>query len=276
MQDQYAVIGHPVSHSRSPWIHSEFALQLAEPLVYSLLDAKPDAFEQTVQQFREQGGRGLNVTVPFKQEAWAMVDQLSDHAQLAGAVNTLSFLSDGTVRGDNTDGVGLVRDLMQHQGVTLANKRVLILGAGGAVRGVIQPILEQTPSTLHIVNRTPEKALELAKVFADYGEVSAGGYDELATLGAYDVIINGTASSLGGELPPLVASILAEHCHAYDMMYAPEPTVFERWCQEQGAGSVSNGLGMLVEQAAESFYIWRGVRPNTAEILRRLKAEIAA
>lgn len=275
MSDQYAVIGHPISHSKSPWIHENFAKQLNEDINYSLLDSEPTAFKKTVGAFIDNGAKGLNVTVPFKQEAWAMADELSDHAKLAGAVNTLSFNADGTIRGDNTDGVGLVSDLTKNQGVKLSGKRVLILGAGGAVRGVIQPLLEQQVAKIHIVNRTVQKATDLAELFEQYGNVSSGSYEGLASAGSFDVIINGTASSLSGELPPLTPEIVAESCHAYDMMYAAEKTVFEIWCSENGVASIRNGLGMLVEQAAESFWIWRGVRPKTADILEKLSRQLS-
>lgn len=277
MSDQYAVIGHPISHSKSPWIHGEFAQQLNEDITYSLLDSdpSPEIFSKVVQEFIAKGAKGLNVTVPFKQEAWAMADELSDHAKLAGAVNTLSFTADGRVRGDNTDGVGLIRDLSHNQGIVLSGKRVLILGAGGAVRGVIQPLLEQQVAQIHIVNRTVQKATDLAELFNDIGCVSAGGYKDLANIGGFDVIINGTASSLSGELPPLVPSIIADSCHAYDMMYAAQKTVFEIWCSNNGVASVSNGLGMLVEQAAESFLIWRGVRPETRSVLTELSKQLS-
>ena len=276
MTNQYAVIGHPIAHSKSPWIHTSFARQLGESIEYQLLAADPGAFTAAVQRFVANGGKGLNVTLPFKQEAWAAADELSDHARKAGAVNTLSFLEDGRVRGDNTDGVGLVRDLMQNQSVVLRARRILIMGAGGAVRGVLQPLLEQSPSEIHIVNRTVKRAEDLAALFAEFGHVTAGSYAGLAEKGAFDVIINGSSSSLGGELPPLPASIIAPACHAYDMMYAAEPTIFERWCAENQVASVSNGLGMLVEQAAESFWIWRHKRPATADVLKALADSLKA
>lgn len=270
MTDQYAVIGHPIKHSKSPWIHTEFAKQCGEALEYSLLESAVDDFEATVKQFIKDGGKGLNVTMPFKQEAWDMADQLSEYAKLAGAVNTLTFNADGTVHGDNTDGPGLVYDLTENQQTSLKGKRVLLLGAGGAVRGVIRPFLDQKPSRIHIANRTASKADDLAKLFSEYGEISGGGYDDLSEQGAFDVIVNGTASSITGDLPPIPKSVLAENSHAYDMMYGAEPTVFERWCLENGAGSVSGGLGMLVEQAAVSFNIWRSKKPDTAPVLTAL------
>ena len=270
MTDQYAVIGHPIKHSKSPLIHTAFAKQCDELLEYTILETAVDDFEKTVTQFISNGGKGLNVTLPFKQDAWKMADELSEYAKISGAVNTLTFRQDGTIHGDNTDGPGLVYDLTENQQTSLKGKRILLLGAGGAVRGVIRPLLDQETSHIHIANRTASKAEDLAQLFAEYGELSAGGYDGLAGQGAFDVIINGTASSLSGELPPLPISILDDNCHAYDMMYGAEPTVFERWCTENGAGSACGGLGMLVEQAAVSFNIWRSKKPDTAPVLSAL------
>lgn len=197
MSDQYAVIGNPIAHSKSPWIHSSFAKQLGESVEYNLLSADTDAFSAAIRAFTATGGKGLNVTVPFKQEAWAAADELSDHARKAGAVNTLSFLDNGRIRGDNTDGVGLVRDLIENQSVTLKGRRILMMGAGGAVRGVLQPLLEQSPTEIYIVNRTVERAEELAMLFAELGQITAGSYADLTEQGAFDVIINGSSSSLG-------------------------------------------------------------------------------
>ena len=273
MSDQYAVIGNPIAHSKSPWIHSSFAKQLGESIEYSLLTADTDAFATAIRDFAAKGGKGLNVTVPFKQEAWAAADELSDHARKAGAVNTLSFLEDGRVRGDNTDGVGLVRDLIQNQSVTLEGRRILIMGAGGAVRGVLQPLLEQSPAEIYIVNRTVERAENLADLFAEFGHVTAGSYADLPEKGAFDVIINGTAASLAGELPPLPTSLLIAGGFGYDMMYGAKPTLFMDWVTERG-GHAADGLGMLVEQAAESFNVWRGVMPATALVIEQLRNEL--
>lgn len=274
MTDKYAVIGHPIKHSKSPWIHTAFAKQCEEALEYSILESPIDGFESTVQQFIREGGKGLNVTLPFKQEAWGMADDLSEYAKLSGAVNTLTFRDDGSIHGDNTDGPGLVHDLVENLQTSLEGKRVLLLGAGGAVRGVIRPLLDQKTAHIHIANRTASKAEDLAQLFSEFGELSAGGYDGLDEQGAFDVIINGTASSLTGDLPPVPKSVLASNCHAYDMMYGAEPTVFERWCSNNGAGSVSGGLGMLVEQAAVSFNIWRSKAPDTTPILSELKKSL--
>ena len=274
MIDQYAVIGNPIKHSKSPWIHAEFAKQCNEAINYTLLESADDGFENTVKQFINDGGKGLNVTMPFKQEAWEMADVLSEYAKLAGAVNTLTFREDGTILGDTTDGPGLVYDITENQQTSLKDKRILILGAGGAVRGVIQPLLDQKPTEIYIANRTASKASDLAQLFSEFGSLAGGGYDDLSEQGAFDVIINGTATSISGDLPPIPPSVLAEGCHAYDMVYGAEPTVFEKWCSENGAASVSGGLGMLVEQAAVSFNIWRAKKPNTAPVLEALKASL--
>ena len=276
MTDQYAVIGNPISHSKSPWIHTGFAKLCDEQLNYTLLESDPtaEAFRSTIRQFIEAGAKGVNVTMPFKQIAWGMADQLSERAKLAGAVNTLSFTDDGSILGDTTDGVGLVNDLTNNIGINLASKRILILGAGGAVKGVIQPLLEKEPGIIHIVNRTVQRAEELAEIFSAYGPISAGSYQQLAGLGQFDIIINATPANFSGELPPVPAEIFTAESLAYDMSYAAEPTIFERWCSDKGVLTVCNGLGMLVEQAAESFYIWRNKRPPTKQVLADLKKSL--
>jgi shikimate dehydrogenase len=274
--DKYAVIGHPIAHSKSPWIHSQFAKLTDEAIGYSLLESgpEPDAFLKVIQQFVEAGGKGVNVTMPFKEVAWSMADELSERAKLASAVNTLTFLDDGRVLGDTTDGVGLVNDLTSNMQLSLKQKRILIIGAGGAVKGVIQPLLEHDPEIIHIVNRTVQRAQELVEVFSGYGDISAGGYEDLAALGAFDVVINATPANFSGELPPISADVFASNSLAYDMSYAAKPTVFENWSSENGAARVSNGLGMLVEQAAESFHIWRNTRPPTGQVLSDLRGAL--
>lgn len=271
MTDLYAVIGHPISHSKSPWIHGTFAEQTGEDLEYIAIQAALDGFEQTVADFFGNGGRGLNVTLPFKQQAFDLARRLTERAQLAGAVNTLYPDEQGRLTGDNTDGVGLVTDLCGNQQVDLEARQVLILGAGGAVRGVLGPILQQRPASVTIANRTLSKAQDLAALFANQGSVKACEFDALE--GPFDVIINGTSASLAGSLPPLPAAVVAARTCAYDMMYSREVTVFSQWALEQGAKHVSDGLGMLVEQAAESFYLWRGVRPQTAPVIRALRSD---
>ena len=274
--DKYAVIGHPIAHSKSPWIHTQFAKLTKEKIDYGLLesDPEPEAFLKVIQQFKEAGGKGVNVTMPFKEVAWSMADELSERAKLASAVNTLTLLDDGRVLGDTTDGVGLVNDLTINMHLRLKHKKVLILGAGGAVKGVIQPLLEHGSEMVHVVNRTVQRAQDLADVFSEYGQISGGGYKELPALGAFDVVINATPANFSGELPPVSAEIFASDSLAYDMSYAAEPTLFETWSSQNGAARVSNGLGMLVEQAAESFCIWRNTRPPTGQVLKDLRASL--
>lgn len=267
MLDSYAVIGNPISHSKSPYIQNQFAQQTGEAVMYSTLFAPIDKFAQTVCDFRDSGGKGLNVTVPFKEDAWHFASDLTDLAKRAGAVNTLIFHDNGEVTGANTDGIGIVRDLQQNHGIVLHNKRILVLGAGGAVRGVLQPLLAENPAQLMIANRTVEKALTLANDFADLGSIVGGGFDDIANR-QFDLIINGTAASLQGEVPPIPKTCLAAQGSCYDMMYsATEDTAFVAWAKQQGAKKSLDGLGMLVEQAAESFYLWRGIRPDTKAVL---------
>ncbi|WP_020559352.1 shikimate dehydrogenase [Thiofilum flexile] len=270
--DQYVVFGNPIQHSKSPRIHSLFAQQTAQALYYDKLLAPLDAFTAEVLAFRAAGGKGCNVTVPFKQEAWSLATKRSAYAQRAGAVNTLMFQADGSIFGDNTDGVGIVRDITLSQHQSLLGKRILILGAGGAVRGVLQPLLEHHPAEIVIANRTVSTALELAQDFTDLGQVSGCSFEALE--GAFDMIINGTSASLQGELPPLPKTCITADTFCYDMMYGAKPTVFMQWALEQGATQVVDGLGMLVEQAAEAFYLWRSVRPETPVVLQQLRTEL--
>ncbi|MBJ6609430.1 MAG: shikimate dehydrogenase [Candidatus Thiothrix moscowensis] len=272
MVDRYAVFGNPIAHSKSPRIHNLFAQQTGESVEYSALLSEPEEFAQDVMMFLVTGGKGCNVTVPFKQEAWELADELSAYAARAKAVNTLAFRDDGTMYGANTDGIGIVRDLQQNHSIALQGQRILLLGAGGAVRGVLQPLLETQPASLFIANRTAAKATELAQDFTEFARVAGGGFDEIS--GQFDLIINGTAASLQGDLPPLPAGCLAEGGSSYDMMYAAKPTAFVQWGRAQGAAKALDGLGMLVEQAAEAFFIWRGVRPDTASVLAQLRAEL--
>jgi len=272
--DKYAVFGNPVRHSKSPWIHAEFARQCEQEMTYrAVLVAEPE-FDKTVRGFFDKGGCGLNITVPFKQAAYALSDELSERARRAGAVNTLTRAEDGSILGDNTDGIGLVRDMVVNLGWVISGSRVLVLGAGGAVRGVIELLLREQPGSLLVVNRTPEKASELASEFADLGPVEGGGY-ELLEGQQFDLLINGTSASLSGELPSLPDSLLTDRSSCYDMMYGAEPTPFMRWAAQHTAWAVADGLGMLVEQAAESFYIWRGQRPQTGPVLAALRTAMA-
>lgn len=270
--DRYGVIGNPIGHSKSPHIHRLFAEQTGQTLSYEPLLAPLDDFAGFTRAFFETG-LGANVTVPFKEQAYRIADQLSERAQRAGAVNTLKKLEDGTLLGDNTDGLGLVRDLLDNAGVSLQSKRILLLGAGGAVRGVLEPLLAQRPAALVIANRTLAKAEQLAGEFKDLGPVSATAFEQLEN--PFDLIINGTSASLGGTLPPLDDGLVAtDSTLCYDMMYAAQPTPFCQWALDRGAHS-RDGLGMLVEQAAAAFELWRRVRPESAEVLLALRRQLA-
>jgi shikimate dehydrogenase len=268
--DRYAVVGNPIGHSKSPVIHRLFAGQAGQVLSYDKMLVELGAFAEEASAFFALGGRGLNVTLPFKEDAFRYADELTGRAQVAGAVNTLMVRQDGTVLGDNTDGSGLVADLLA-QGWPLAGSRILLLGAGGAARGVVQPLLEQDPARLVIANRTPEKAQVIAGAFA--GRIEASDYVSL-TGSSFDLIINATSASLAGELPPLPVGLVTPETRVYDMMYGAKPTAFLSWAQEQGAAHLADGLGMLVGQAAEAFYLWRGVRPQTAPVIEALRAEL--
>ena len=273
MTDRYAVVGNPIAHSRSPEIHAAFARQTGEDIEYSRLLAPIDGFRATLEAFRAAGGKGVNVTVPFKLEAFDLADEVSQRARDAEAVNFLEF-EDGRIRADNTDGVGLVRDIVHNLGFRLAAKRVLLMGAGGAAQGVLTPVLEREPSILTIANRTVEKALRLAETYrrkavAASSVLSGLGFDELAGH-HFDLVINATSTSLQGALPPLPAEVFAAGALAYDMMYGTGPTPFLAFAAAHGA-KTSDGLGMLIEQAAESFLLWRGVRPDTAPVIALLR-----
>ena len=275
--DRYAVIGHPIAHSKSPQIHAAFARQTAQDISYEAILAPLDGFVATVQAFRAAGGRGMNVTVPFKLEAFALADRHTPRARAAGAVNTLAFGADG-ILGDNTDGAGLVRDLTVNLGCALQGRRVLLLGAGGAARGAILPLLGERPAVLAIANRTMAKAEELVRAFAaDAGEtrLSASSFAALAGQ-SFDVIINATAASLSDDVPPLPPGLYADGALAYDMMYGRGDTAFMAAARTDGAARVADGLGMLVEQAAESFTLWRGVRPDSRAVLAELRRQIDA
>lgn len=267
MTDHYAVFGNPVAHSKSPLIHAEFARQTGQDMDYAALLAPMEGFRETVQAFRAGGGRGANVTVPFKEQAFALAEQVTPRAQAAGAVNTLKF-EDGRILGDNTDGAGLVADLAGNQGLDLRGARILLMGAGGAARGVVQPLLERGPAALFIANRTADKAEALARQFAQGGRVVGGGYESLAGQ-RFDGVVNATAAGLAGELPPLPEALFMPGAWVYDMMYGRE-TPFMAHARARGA-RVLDGLGMLVEQAAEAFLWWRGVRPETAPVISMLR-----
>ena len=268
--DRYAVFGHPVSHSKSPAIHKLFAQQFDFEIDYQAIDVETGKFAETVFAFRDQGGKGCNVTIPYKQEAWALATERSGRAELAGAVNTLKFEPGNRILGDNTDGIGLLRDITINLDQPLYSKRVLVIGAGGAVRGILGSLLEQAPKSLVLVNRTVSRAEELATIFATVGPVTPCGFDAINNQ-RFDVVINGTSASLGGELPPLPEKLFTRDSLAYDLMYSDQPTIFMQWAAAQGATRVADGLGMLVEQAAESFDIWFGLQPRTAPVIASLR-----
>ncbi len=267
--DRYGVMGYPVSHSRSPVIHRLFALQTQQAIQYELLQVAPAKLEQAVRQFQRTGGKGLNVTVPHKREVAKLCDQLSERASSAGAVNTLVF-QDNEIFGDNTDGIGLLRDLGVNLGVTLEGASILILGAGGATRGIVGPLLEMQPRSLDIANRTVRKAEKIADRFAGQGPVAACGFDTVPSDEPYDLIINATSAGVHGETPPYPASAVGPKTFCYDLSYSAKPTPFCQWAREHGAAKAVMGWGMLVEQAAESFHLWRGVRPNTLPVLKQI------
>jgi shikimate dehydrogenase len=274
MTDKYAVFGNPIAHSKSPDIHRQFAEQTGQDLSYTKQLVAEDGFEAAAKEFFANGGKGLNITVPFKQDAYAYVARTTPRARRAGAVNTLTLEADGTILGDTTDGVGLVGDIVHNLGWEIRHKKVLILGAGGAVRGVLEPLLEQQPQHVVIANRTVDKALQLAKGFAEFGYLLGCGFDMLGEQ-QFDLVINGTSASLQGDLPPLPDSLIDPDAGTacYDMLYGAEPTPFMQWAAERGA-LVSDGLGMLVGQAAESFALWRGVRPETAAVIADIRAKL--
>jgi shikimate dehydrogenase len=273
MSDLYAVFGNPIAHSKSPAIHAAFAAASQQDLVYEARLAAVDGFPQAIAEFVAAGGKGANVTVPFKEEAFRLATRLSERAARAGAVNTLAF--DGPeVFGDNTDGAGLVRDITINLGYSLTGKRILLLGAGGASRGVIAPLLAERPAALFIANRSADKAVALAQGFADMGLVAGGGFGEIAGK-SFDLVINATSASLAGASLPLHADVFAPGSLAYDMMYGKGETPFLALARQQGAAQCADGLGMLVEQAAEAFFVWRGVRPPTSAVLADLRTQLA-
>ena len=268
--DRYAVIGHPITHSKSPEIHARFAAQTQQVLAYERLLAPLDGFVSTVRTFMRQGGKGANVTLPFKLDAHALATVLTERAQAAGEANTLKFDGD-VILGDNTDGVGLVADIVRNAGVGVTGKRVLLLGAGGAARGAVLPLLDEHPAELIIANRTKAKAVALARKFEEKGNVRAGDFTSLQ--GVFDIVINATSASLAADVPPISPALFGTNTLAYDMMYGKAPTVFMRFAEQHGA-VVRDGLGMLVEQAAEAFFVWRGVLPDTAPVFAELRARL--
>lgn len=272
MTDSYAVFGNPINHSKSPHIHRHFAEQTGQDMSYTRQLVPVGQFAQSASDFFQQGGKGLNVTVPFKLDAYGFAARLTQRANRAGAVNTLALQADGIILGDNTDGIGMIHD-MHNLGWDLSGKRVLVLGAGGAVRGILQPLLEQEPATLVIANRTYQKAEQLALAFHDLGVIKAVEYAGLKGQ-QFDLVINGTSASLKGELPPLPRDLLAVGACCYDMMYSAEPTVFLQWSEACGAAKTADGLGMLVGQAAEAFYLWRQIRPEVVPVITAMRRQL--
>lgn len=275
MIDTYAVMGHPIKHSQSPVIHAQFAQQTNQLLEYRAIHVPPGDLADAVRQFHTRGGKGLNITLPFKEEAWLLCKARTPRAQQAGAVNTIWFDQMGQACGDNTDGVGLVRDLTVNQGVEVAGRRVLVLGAGGAVRGILGPLMSAGPVRLVVANRNPARAAALVERFAEHGQLLASDFPQLAGL-SFDLVINGTSASLSGTVPDIPDKVLAEGACCYDLAYSHDPTPFVRWGKSSGAAIAVDGLGMLVEQAAESFYRWRGVRPDSVAVIARLRREVAS
>ncbi|MGF1717233.1 shikimate dehydrogenase [Photobacterium chitinilyticum] len=272
--DKYVVFGNPIAQSKSPLIHTLFARQTAQAMTYTAELAPVDGFKVAAENFFAANGRGCNITAPFKEDAYQYASQLTERAKLAGAVNTLKKLDDGIILGDNTDGEGLVQDLLQNQ-VELSGRRILLIGAGGAARGVILPLLAQQPDKLVITNRTLEKAEKLADLFSAYGNIQAVGLSELEQP-EFDVIINSTSAGLSGQLPNISEKLINSAVTCYDMVYGSELTAFNQWARDLGAGKTLDGLGMLVGQAAESFMLWRGIRPGAKQVkneLRRLLQE---
>lgn len=270
--DSYAVFGSPIKHSKSPRIHRIFAEQTGQRLFYTAQEVSSEEFESATETFFKDGGKGLNCTVPLKELAWQFAGIRTARAESAKAVNTLALQPDGSILGDNTDGIGLVTDLTVNHRVPLIGKKLLILGAGGAARGIIGPLLEQMPKFITIANRTAGRAFDLAGEFAKQGSIVGCGFDELEG-SVFDIILNATSASLSNELPPMPEGLLVQNGVCYDLAYGNEPTAFVRWGQSNEAEKSLDGLGMLVEQAAEAFFIWRGVRPETAPVIQLLNAE---
>jgi shikimate dehydrogenase len=273
MTDRYALFGNPIRHSKSPQIHGGFARATAQDLAYELIEAPLDGFAAAVAAFRASAGRGANVTMPFKLEAFALATDLSERARLAGAVNAMKFEGD-RILADNFDGVGLVNDIQRNLGFALAGRRVLLLGAGGAARGAVLPLLEQRPALLVIANRTVAKAKALGEQFAPFGAIETGGYPDLGDH-AFDIVVNATSASLRGELPPVTRAAFAQGCLAYELAYGKGLTPFLVVARDAGTQHLADGVGMLVEQAAEAFAWWRGVRPATRGMIESLTIPLA-
>lgn len=271
--DTYAVMGNPIAHSKTPFIHKEFAKQTGKYLEYLTITPPLDGFAHAIRDFQQQGGKGLNIAGPFKQEAWRLVNRCSDRAQLAEAVTTILFENNGELFGDNTDGVSLIRDITHNHHYSLQGKKILILGAGGAAQGILAALLAETPEEIFIANRTPEKATALAQRFSKLGMVNGGGFDGLLNK-PFDVIINASSASLKDELPPfadIIKTIITAKTFCYDMAYGEKSTIFVRWAKDLGVEQCFDGLGMLAEHAAATFYLWHGIRPNTQPVIKMLR-----
>ena len=275
VSNRYAVFGNPIKQSKSPAIHSLFASQAAQDMQYRAVRVELGEFDDAARRFFEGEGAGLNVTIPFKSDAHAFADHLSASAARAGAVNTLTLEEDGRIKGDNTDGVGLVRDMIVNLGWSLQGSRILLLGSGGAARGVLDPLLREHPAQLLVVNRTAARAEGLVAEFADLGPLEGGGFDLIGER-QFEIIINATSTGLSGDLPEVPSTALTENSCCYDMVYGAQPTPFMRWAAHHAAWAVSDGLGMLVEQAAESFFIWRKVRPETRSVINEIRESLDA
>jgi shikimate dehydrogenase len=275
MTDRYAVIGNPIAHSKSPLIHTRFALSTGQDLEYTKLESTPEGFVAAVHAFRDGGGRGLNVTTPFKLQAFELATERREHARIAGAANGMKFEADGRIVVDNFDGVGLANDIERNLGMPLKGKRVLMLGAGGAARGALVEFLARGLTELVIANRTVATAQALARQFAGHGKLAACGYGDLAHERGFDLVLNGTSASLKAELPPVPAGVFANAALAYEMVYGRGLTPFLRLAQNAGAPRLADGVGMLVEQAAEAFVWWRGVRPQTRALIDQMTIPLA-
>ena len=268
MASRYAAIGNPIGHTKSPLIHQEFARQTGQEITYEAILAPLDGFAAVVEEFRSRGGRGASVTAPFKLEAFSLATDLTDRARIAGAVNVLKF-EGNEILADNVDGAGLIRDIQANLGFSLRGARILLLGAGGAARGTLLPLLQQEPRLLAIANRTVLKAQALQEQFSRYGNITAGGYPDIADE-AFDLVINATSASLRGETPSVPQAAFI-HCGlAYELVYGKGLTPFLRFARESGARRLADGTGMLLEQAAESFFIWRGIRPETRALIQKM------
>ena len=266
MINQYTVLGQPIAHSLSPAIHHMFGELTQRRINYTRTEATPETFEQIAGDFLRNGGKGCNITAPFKQQAANLCTKLNDSATLAQAVNTIEVHRDGNWIGHNTDGTGLLFDIQHNKGISLSSKRILLLGAGGAARGVLAPLLKANPDLVHIANRTVERAQSLTNDFQHLGNLQSSTYQELAEFDGFDVVINATSMGFNNESPPTPASVFHSNTFAYDMMYRRELTPFLQWCKQQGVEQISDGFGMLVEQAADAYLIWEGVRPKTRKV----------